>query len=145
MAGPMTPRATYRLQFHTDFNFTDAARLADYFAALGVSHIYASPIGTARAGSLHGYDVVDPGRINPELGGEEGFHAMAAALKAQGLGIILDIVPNHMAVGHADNIHWLDLLENGHASTSAEWFDVDWGIPGLENKVLAPFLDGEPD
>jgi (1->4)-alpha-D-glucan 1-alpha-D-glucosylmutase len=140
----MIPRATYRLQFHKDFTFTDAAGLADYFAALGISHIYASPILTARAGSQHGYDVVDPSRINPELGGEDGFRAMAAAFKTHSLGLILDIVPNHLAVGQADNRLWLDLLENGRASPSAEWFDVDWEAPGLENKILAPFLEDEP-
>src|SRR6202012_3018679 len=130
----MIPRATYRLQFHKSFTFADAGRLADYFAGLGVSHIYASPILTARAGSQHGYDVVDPGRINPELGGEEGFRAMAVALKARELGIILDIVPNHMAVGQADNIRWLDLLEKGRASSCSEWVNVDWDASGLENK-----------
>jgi len=140
----MIPRATYRLQFHKDFTFADAASLADYFAALGISHIYASPILTARAGSQHGYDVVDPSRINPELGGADCFRAMATTFKAHGLGIILDIVPNHLAVGQADNQLWLDLLAQGRASASAEWFDVDWDAPRLENKILAPFLDGEP-
>ncbi|HVW73710.1 MAG TPA: malto-oligosyltrehalose synthase [Rhizomicrobium sp.] len=140
----MIPRATYRLQFHKDFTFADAASLSDYFAALGVSHIYASPILAARAGSQHGYDVIDPERINPELGGEDGFRAMAAAFQANGLGIILDIVPNHMAVGQADNRRWLDLLAGGRDSPSAEWFDVDWEAPGLENRIFAPFLDGEP-
>lgn len=140
----MIPRATYRLQFHREFTFADAAKLSDYFAALGISHIYASPILAARAGSQHGYDVIDPGRINPELGGENGFRAMASTFKANGLGIILDIVPNHMAVGQADNARWLDLLAGGRNSQSAEWFDVDWEAPGLENRILAPFMDGEP-
>jgi len=137
-------RATYRLQFHKGFTFTDAIPWAGYFAALGISHIYASPILTARADSLHGYDVVDHAQINPELGGEDGFRALAAALKQKDIGIIVDIVPNHVAVGRADNGWWLDLLENGPASRYANYFDIDWDAPGLENKVFAPFLGAAP-
>jgi (1->4)-alpha-D-glucan 1-alpha-D-glucosylmutase len=137
-------RATYRLQFHKGFTFSDAAEWAEYFAALGVSHIYSSPILTARAGSRHGYDVVDHAHINPELGGEEGFRAFASTLKQHGIGIILDIVPNHVAVGGADNPWWLDLLEKGRASRYADYFDIDWDAPGLENKVFAPFLGEAP-
>jgi len=138
-------RATYRLQFHKGFTFADAAPWAGYFAQLGISHIYSSPILTARAGSQHGYDVVDHGHINPELGGEEGFRAFASALKRQDIGIILDIVPNHVAVGKADNVWWLDLLANGKASRYAGYFDIDWDAPGLENKVFAPFLGETPE
>jgi (1->4)-alpha-D-glucan 1-alpha-D-glucosylmutase len=140
----MTLRATYRLQFHKEFTFADAARHAPYFADLGISHIYASPILTARAGSHHGYDVVDHSRINAELGGEEGFRAMVRALRARGLGLIIDIVPNHMAVGKADNAWWLDLLAHGPGSRYARAFDIDWDAPGLEGKVLAPFLGDQP-
>jgi (1->4)-alpha-D-glucan 1-alpha-D-glucosylmutase len=140
----MSPRATYRLQFHKGFTFADAARHAGYFAEMGVSHIYASPILTARAGSTHGYDVVDHSRINPELGGEDGFRAMAQTLRAHGLGAIVDIVPNHMAVGKADNGWWQDLLANGPTSRYAKAFDIDWDAPELEGKVLAPFLGEEP-
>ncbi len=138
----MIPRATYRLQFHKGFTFADAAPLAPYLAALGVSHVYASPIGMARSGSTHGYDQIDPTRINPELGGEEGFQALAVALKAHGLGVILDIVPNHMAVGQADNRWWLDVLKHGQDSASAQMFDIDWAPAdaALDAKVLAPFL-----
>src|SRR5579884_2675307 len=93
------PRATYRLQFRREFGFADAAKLAPYLARLGVSHLYASPIARSRPGSPHGYDVIDPMKIDPELGGEEGFRAMTQALRAQGIGVVLDIVPNHMAVG----------------------------------------------
>jgi (1->4)-alpha-D-glucan 1-alpha-D-glucosylmutase len=141
----MTPRATYRLQFHKDFPFAAGAELAPYLARLGVSHAYASPILTARAGSMHGYDVVDHTRINPELGGEEGFVVMAEALKAAGLGIIVDIVPNHMAVGGADNGWWLDVLEKGQDSAYAKFFDIDFDslVPNLKGKILAPFL-GDP-
>jgi (1->4)-alpha-D-glucan 1-alpha-D-glucosylmutase len=138
----MTPRATYRLQLNKAFTFDQAAEQAGYFAALGISHIYASPILTARAGSMHGYDVVDHARINPELGGADGFARLAAALRAQGMGVILDIVPNHMAVGGGDNLWWLDVLENGRASAFAQAFDIDFDPPdpALRGKVLAPFL-----
>ncbi len=139
------PRATYRLQFHKGFPFLAGRDLAGYLGELGVSHVYASPILTARSGSMHGYDVVDYDAINPELGGEEGFAVMAAALRAQGIGIILDIVPNHMAVGGADNRLWLDLLKHGRSSAYASWFDVDFDCPDpqIAGKVHAPFL-GEP-
>lgn len=136
----MTPRATYRIQFHAGFTFADAAGLADYLADLGISHLYASPITTAKAGSMHGYDVVDPTTINPALGGENGFRAMAAALRDRGIGIIVDIVPNHMGVGGDENAWWLDVLERGQASHYARFFDIDWAPTG---KLLAPFL-GQP-
>ena len=141
----LRPRATYRLQFHKGFPFSAGRDLAGYLAELGISHVYASPILTARAGSMHGYDVVDYDAINPELGGEDGFEQMAAALRSQGIGIILDIVPNHMAVGGADNRLWLDLLKHGRGSAYATWFDVDFDCPdpGIAGKVHAPFL-GEP-
>ena len=136
----MTPRATYRLQLHKDFTFDDAARQAPYLAQLGVSHAYLSPIQTARSGSMHGYDIVDHGRINPELGGEAAFEAMAAMFQQNGLGIILDIVPNHMAVGGGDNAWWLDVLKHGQVSTKASFFDIDFDAPGMDGKILTPFL-----
>lgn len=138
----MIPSATYRVQFHAGFTFSNAAALAPYWARLGVSHVYASPIATARAGSAHGYDVVDPLKINPALGGEQGFRDMVEALRAQGLGVVLDIVPNHLAVGGGDNAWWLDVLENGPASPFARMFDIDWAPtdPDLAGKLLAPFL-----
>lgn len=138
----MIPSATYRVQFHAGFTFADAAALAPYWARLGVSHLYASPIATARKGSTHGYDVVDPSTINPALGGEQGFRTLVQALRAEGLGVVLDIVPNHVAVGGADNVWWLDVLENGRASPFARMFDIDWAPadPDLADKVLAPFL-----
>jgi (1->4)-alpha-D-glucan 1-alpha-D-glucosylmutase len=136
------PRATYRLQFHKEFTFDDAVRIVPYLADLGVSHVYASPILTARAGSMHGYDGVDPTAINPDLGGDAGFRRLCAALAERGLGVIVDIVPNHMAVGGADNRWWLDVLENGRDSAFADWFDIDFDgpEPELQGKVLAPFL-----
>ena len=137
----MTPRATLRLQFHKGFTFADATRLVPYFAALGISHVYASPILTARPGSQHGYDVIDPTRINPELGGEDGLHGLVSALRRADLGLIVDIVPNHMAVG-AGNTWWCDVLQNGRTSAFAHFFDIDWepDDPELNGKVLAPFL-----
>src|SRR5665213_3608546 len=99
----MPPRATYRLQFHRGFTFADATALVDYLDALGISHIYASPILKARPGSLHGYDIVDHETLNPEIGNEAELAALSAALAARGMGLILDIVPNHMGVGGSDN------------------------------------------
>jgi (1->4)-alpha-D-glucan 1-alpha-D-glucosylmutase len=138
----MTPRATYRIQFHKDFPFAAAIALVPYLKTLGISHLYSSPILTARAGSVHGYDVVDHTAVNPELGGESEFKRLAAALKGAGIGIIVDIVPNHMAVGAADNRWWLDVLQNGAESDFAHFFDIDFDtdIPNLKGKLLAPFL-----
>jgi (1->4)-alpha-D-glucan 1-alpha-D-glucosylmutase len=138
------PRATLRLQFHRGFTFADASAFASYFAALGISHIYASPITTARRGSMHGYDVVDPTRINPELGGEDAFRQLAGELRRHDLGLIVDIVPNHMAVGN-ENAWWMDVLARGRASPYARYFDIDWEPPNrsLAGKVLLPVL-GRP-
>jgi len=135
------PRATYRLQFHECFTFDDAARLVPYLARLGVSHVYASPIHQARPGSTHGYDIVDHRRVAAALGGEAGLRRLGEALRAHGLGLLLDIVPNHMGVGGADNAAWLDVLEWGEASPCARWFDIDWQRPGAGGRLMAPFLD----
>ncbi len=136
------PRATYRLQLHKDFGFEAATAVLPYLQRLGVSHVYCSPIWRARPGSLHGYDVVAHDEINPELGGDEGFERFSQAVKAHGLGLLLDMVPNHMGVFGADNPWWLDLLENGQASRYATYFDVDWSPPNrtLRGKVLVPVL-----
>ena len=138
------PRATIRLQLHRGFTFDNAAALAPYFAALGVSHLYLSPILTARAGSMHGYDVVDPTRVNPELGGEEAFRRLVQEARRNGLGIIVDIVPNHMAIG-SDNRWWMDVLARGRESRFAKYFDIDWtpDNPHLRGKVALPIL-GRP-
>jgi (1->4)-alpha-D-glucan 1-alpha-D-glucosylmutase len=136
----MSPRATYRLQFHKVFAFDAARPLAPYLARLGISHVYSSPILKSRAGSRHGYDVIDHATIDAELGGEEGFRRLAAALREHGIRIILDIVPNHMAV-HRDNRWWMDVLEHGRASRFAHYFDIDWDALG--GKVLTAFL-GQP-
>ena len=140
----MPPRATIRLQLHRGFTFDNAAALAPYFAALGVSHLYLSPILTARAGSMHGYDVVDPTRVNPELGGEEAFRRLVQEARRNGLGIIVDIVPNHMAIG-SDNRWWMDVLARGRESRFAKYFDIDWtpDNPHLRGKVALPIL-GRP-
>ena len=136
----MIPRATLRLQFHKDFTFADAERHVPYIASLGISHVYASPITTARAGSLHGYDVIDPTAINPELGGEQALRSFVATLRDAGLGLIVDIVPNHMAADLA-NPWWVDVLRYGRASRYAGFFDIDWDRGG--GKVLLPVL-GKP-
>ena len=139
------PRATMRLQLHKDFGFADARQLVDYLASLGISHLYVSPILKARPGSMHGYDVVDPTQVNPELGGETGLRDLVVALRNAGLGLIVDIVPNHMAAGGTRNPWWADVLRHGQASRYATYFDIDWNTqdPTLQGKVLAPFL-GEP-
>ena len=137
------PSATYRLQFHKDFTFAHATDVLPYLAKLGISHVYASPILKARPGSTHGYDTVDPTQINPELGGLEGFERFAAAVKAHGLQILLDIVPNHMGVGGADNPWWLSVLEWGAESPLGDTYDIDWERLGAHEKLVAPFLGGQ--
>ena len=137
---PLT--ATVRLQFHSDFTLDDAVPLVPYFARLGVSHLYASPILKARAGSRHGYDVVDPTRVNPELGGEAALLRLVGALRQHSMGLILDTVSNHMAVGGADNPWWQSLLAWGRRSPYAEFFDIQWhsSDPLLAGQLLLPFL-----
>jgi (1->4)-alpha-D-glucan 1-alpha-D-glucosylmutase len=136
------PRATYRLQFNRQFTFADAAALVPYFAELGVSHCYASPYLRSRSGSTHGYDIIDHGSLNPELGTLAEFDAFVAALHTHRMGQILDVVPNHMGVGGSDNAWWLDVLENGQASAYAEFFDIDWEPvkEELRNRLLLPNL-----
>jgi (1->4)-alpha-D-glucan 1-alpha-D-glucosylmutase len=134
--------ATYRVQLHPGFGFDDAAGIAGYLSDLGVSHLYASPYLQAAPGSSHGYDVVDPTKLNRELGGREGHTRMGAALEAARLGQVLDVVPNHMAIAGRDNAWWWDVLENGPSSVYAAYFDVDWDPPEskLRNTVLLPIL-----
>lgn len=139
--GQIEKRATARLQFHSGFTLDDATALVDYFAELGISHLYASPLTRARPGSLHGYDVVDPTVINPELGGEPALERLVTALRARNMGLILDIVPNHMAVSDA-NPWWQSVLEWGLWSPHSDYFDINWQAedPLLRARVLAPFL-----
>jgi (1->4)-alpha-D-glucan 1-alpha-D-glucosylmutase len=141
MAPPIVPRATYRLQFHKGFGFEDARRIVPYLAALGISHLYASPLTMARPGSTHGYDVIDFNRLNPELGEEAEFDALIAELHAHDIGLLLDFVPNHMGVG-SDNPWWLDVLEWGRLSPYAAFFDIDWeaSARGVRGKITLPVL-----
>ena len=138
----LVPRATYRLQFHAGFTFDDASAILPYLARLGISHVYCSPIQRARPGSMHGYDVVAHDEINPELGGMPAFERFTQALKANGMGQLLDLVPNHMGVLGADNPWWMDVLENGAASLYAQHFDIEWEPLNSElvGKVLVPVL-----
>lgn len=140
---PLT--ATQRLQFHSDFTLDHALPLVPYFAQLGISHLYASPILKARAASRHGYDVVDPTQVNPELGGEAALERLVAALRQHGMGLILDTVSNHMAVGGADNPWWQSLLAWGRRSPYAEFFDIQWhsSDPLLAGQLLLPFLGSD--
>lgn len=135
------PRATYRLQFHKGFTFRDATALVPYLAELSISHIYASPLTEARPGSTHGYDIVNHNRLNPEIGTAEEFGALVAALHANGMGLVLDTVPNHMGIG-ADNAWWIDVLEWGEGSPYARYFDINWDAPrsDLKGRVLLPVL-----
>jgi (1->4)-alpha-D-glucan 1-alpha-D-glucosylmutase len=134
-------RATYRLQLSSAFTLDDAKAIVPYLARLGISHIYASPVLRSRPGSTHGYDVVDPTRLDPELGSDASWDALVAELRAHRMGLVLDIVPNHMGIG-AENPFWDDLFANGPASRYASWFDIDWNAParGLKGRVLIPIL-----
>jgi (1->4)-alpha-D-glucan 1-alpha-D-glucosylmutase len=132
------PVATYRLQLHKGFRFTEAKAVVPYLAKLGISHLYASPFLKARPGSMHGYDVVDHGKINPEIGTEAELQALIEELCRHGMGLVLDIVPNHMGVLHGDNPWWLDVLEKGRASPHARFFDIDWERG--RGKLLLPVL-----
>ena len=142
---PAIPHSTYRLQLNKDFGFDQAAALVPYLKALGISHLYASPFLKARAGSQHGYDIVDHNTLNPEFGGDEAFARLSDALRQHDLGLILDFVPNHMAIGGHDNPWWLDVLEWGQQSQHATSFDIAWGLLPYRKSggVLLPVL-GQP-
>ncbi len=131
-------RATYRLQLHNGFGFAEAAAAVPYLAELGASHLYLSPVLQAAEGSTHGYDVVDPDRADASLGGDAGFAELVRVAREAGLGILLDIVPNHMSVAGTGNRWWLDVLEDGPSSYYAHFFDVDW--PAGDDRVLLPIL-----
>jgi (1->4)-alpha-D-glucan 1-alpha-D-glucosylmutase len=142
VANTPTPRATYRVQLTPDFGFDRAAAIAGYLARLGISHFYSSPVLQAAPGSTHGYDVVDHSHVNAELGGEQGHARLCRALGDSGLGQVLDIVPNHMAIAGRNNRWWWDVLENGPSSRYATYFDVAWDPPErkLRNTILMPIL-----
>lgn len=135
------PLSTYRIQFHNGFRFEQARELVPYLHQLGVSHLYASPFLEARAGSMHGYDIINHARLNPEIGTEDELRALVRDLKEQGISIVLDIVPNHMGVS-TSTPWWRDVLQHGRASRYAEFFDIDWHPlkPELHNKLLLPVL-----
>ena len=143
LAGPSLT-ATYRLQLGPHLDLDGARELVPYLARLGVSHLYLSPVLQARAGSTHGYDVVDPSRANPALGGDAAFDRLADAARGRGLGVLLDVVPNHMGTG-ADNPYWDDVLALGEASRYARWFDVDWeAFAGRgQRQLVLPVLGDE--
>jgi (1->4)-alpha-D-glucan 1-alpha-D-glucosylmutase len=138
------PSATYRIQLNQNFRLADTLKILDYLHDLGISDLYLSPILAARKGSTHGYDLIDPSRINPEIGTEEEFNTLQTELQNRGMGLLLDIVPNHMAAS-AENPWWMDVLENGAQSTFAGFFDIDWNPPSrsLEGRILLPVL-GRP-
>jgi (1->4)-alpha-D-glucan 1-alpha-D-glucosylmutase len=137
--------STYRLQLRGDsFTFADAEKLLDYLSELGVSHLYLSPILTANAGSTHGYDVTDPTTVSAELGGAEGLQRLSAAARARGLGLVVDIVPNHVGVeSPRDNPWWWDVLTHGRKSAFASHFDIDWDL--ADGRVVLPVLGSDDD
>lgn len=140
------PQSTYRIQFHAGFTFTDAKAIVPYLAQLGVTHLYASPYLKARAGSTHGYDVIDPCSLNPELGTQADYDALMAALAKHGMSHILDVVPNHVGIATNDNKWWNETLANGPESEYGKFFDIAWDAsprPELHGKVLLPLL-GSP-
>jgi (1->4)-alpha-D-glucan 1-alpha-D-glucosylmutase len=142
LAGKKIPRATYRFQFNENFRLSDARLLVPYLHELGISHVYASPLFAASPHSLHGYDVCDFSRLNPELGTEEDLAGLVANLHARKMGLILDIVPNHMGISSPENAWWWDVLTHGKQSKYAGHFDIDWQSPekNLRGKILAPVL-----
>ncbi|HZV59130.1 MAG TPA: malto-oligosyltrehalose synthase, partial [Candidatus Eremiobacteraceae bacterium] len=144
MVSTRIPLATYRLQFNKNFTFNDAVEILDYLRELGITEIYASPILTSRRGSGHGYDVTNPNRLDPDLGSEKDFEVLVGELEKRGMGLLLDIVPNHMAAS-SENPWWMDVLENGPDSAFSSYFDIDWHPPSrnLDNKILLPIL-GRP-
>ncbi|HVV02557.1 MAG TPA: alpha-amylase family glycosyl hydrolase, partial [Verrucomicrobiae bacterium] len=136
------PGCTYRLQFNREFTFSRAAGIIDYLRELGVSDLYASPVFKARPGSMHGYDVCGPGEFNPDIGTSDTFDDLSRRLKTVGMGLLLDIVPNHMG-RDCSNVWWHDVLQNGPNSRHAKWFDIDWTPPSAATagRVLLPILE----
>ena len=139
------PLSTYRLQMRGDsFTFADAVDLLDYLDDLGVSHLYLSPILTAAAGSSHGYDVTDPTTVSEELGGPGGLAELSAGARARGMGLIVDIVPNHVGVDDpTQNAWWWDVLTHGRDSAYSTYFDIDWGLD--HGRIVLPVLGSDDD
>ncbi|HEX7808291.1 MAG TPA: alpha-amylase family glycosyl hydrolase, partial [Thermoanaerobaculia bacterium] len=132
------PLATYRLQFHAGFTLQDARRIVGYLHSLGITDVYASPLLQPRSGSTHGYDIVEANQLNTALGTDDDFTELRNALAQYDMGLLLDIVPNHMAASH-ENSWWMSVLENGPQSRFLHYFDIDW----RDDKVLLPVL-GRP-
>ena len=130
------------MQFNAGFTFRHAEALVPYLQRLGIGAVYASPVFKARPDSTHGYDILDYNALNPELGGDAGFHRLSAALRGAQMGLILDIVPNHLCVAHEQSPWWNDVLRHGQASRYARMFDIDWqsSAPGLRDRVVLPIL-----
>lgn len=140
-----TPVATYRLQLHSGFGFDDVRRLLPYFKRLGISHLYFSPIFAAAPGSTHGYDVVDHNQVNPELGGITALYELGSEMLAHNLGLILDIVPNHVGIAGGRNPWWRDVLRYGRDSQYAQYFDIDWEAqPHMSSGVVNYPILGQP-
>ena len=146
------PASTYRLQLHADFGFEAAAEIVGYLARLGVSHLYLSPILQAAPGSMHGYDVVDHGRVSDDLGGRAGLERLATAARRHDLGVVVDVVPNHMAIPTPTYLNevWWEVLRDGRHAARAHWFDIDWdygggriGLPILGDHLAAVLERGE--
>src|SRR5271167_1942264 len=141
--------STYRLQLRGPssgfgFTFADAENLLDYFDELGVSHLYLSPIMAAVGGSTHGYDVTDPTAVSPELGGAEGLAQLSQAARARGMGLIVDIVPNHVGIDKPEqNLWWWDVLKHGRKSCFSYFFDIDWDLDN--GRVVLPVLNSDSD
>src|SRR5574337_1187256 len=142
---PLIPVSTYRLQFNYRFRFSGAKKIINYLHDLGISDIYSSPYFKAQEKSLHGYDIVDPNTLNPELGTEDDYNELINEIRKFGMGQILDIVPNHMCIASKENLWWMDVLENGPSSPYANFFDIDWDPVKIElkNKVLLPILGAQ--
>src|SRR6201988_3116967 len=141
--------STYRLQLRGEssgfaFTFADAENLLDYLDDLGVTHLYLSPIMTAVRGSNHGYDVTDPTTVSPELGGPDGLERLSAAARARGMGLVVDIVPNHVGIDKSEqNAWWWDVLRHGKASPNATFFDIDWDP--ADGRIVLPVLGSDDD
>lgn len=142
---PTAVLSTYRLQLGPGFTFADAGRLVDYLADLGISHLYLSPVLTAAPGSAHGYDVTDPTTVSAALGGPEGLAALSRAARERGLGLVIDIVPNHVGVDPpANNDWWWDVLRLGRESRYADFFDIDWSADP-QGRIILPMLGSAED